>query len=66
VRQNLCGAVFDTGALPVQDARALHAWPAGESIPCDHAGLLLLVPGIVQLGLPELVRGAGYLSTSVL
>jgi transposase len=47
-------------------ARALHAWPAGESIACDHAGLLLLVPEIVQLGLPELVRGAGYPSTSVL
>lgn len=47
-------------------ARALAAWPAGRSIACDHAGLLLLVPGIVELGLPELVRSAGYPSTTVL
>lgn len=32
-------------------ARALPGWPAGLSLPCDHAGLLLLVPGIVELGL---------------
>ncbi|MCA1680171.1 MAG: hypothetical protein LC777_15075, partial [Actinobacteria bacterium] len=47
-------------------ARALPEWPAGSSIPCDHAGLFLLVPGIVELGLPELVRAAGYPSTQVL
>jgi hypothetical protein len=47
-------------------ARALEAWPAGEQVACDHAGLLLLVPGIVELGLPELVRAAGYPSTTVL
>jgi transposase len=47
-------------------ARALDGWPAGESIACDHAGLLLLVPAIVQLGLPELVRAAGYPSTKAL
>jgi len=47
-------------------ARALSSWPAAESIPCDHAGLFLLVPAIVELGLPELVRAAGYPSTSVL
>ncbi len=47
-------------------ARALPAWPAGASIPCDHAGLFLLVPGMVELGLPELVRAAGYPSTQVL
>jgi hypothetical protein len=47
-------------------ARALEAWPAGRSVACDHAGLLLLVPGIVELGLPELVRAAGHPSTTVL
>ncbi len=44
-------------------ARALEAWPAGQSIACDHAGLFLLVPGIVELGLPELVRACGYPQT---
>jgi hypothetical protein len=47
-------------------ARALPTWPAGASIPCDHAGLFLLVPGIVELGLEALVRSCGYPSTSVL
>lgn len=40
-------------------AQALDAWPAGRRIDCDHAGLLLLVPSIVELGLDELVSGAG-------
>jgi transposase len=47
-------------------ARAIPHWPAGESIPCDHAGLFLLVPGIVELGLHELISGCGYPSTKVL
>ncbi|MCA1681057.1 MAG: hypothetical protein LC777_20010, partial [Actinobacteria bacterium] len=47
-------------------AQALDAWPAGRRIDCDHAGLLLLVPSIVELGLDELVSGAGYPSTTVL
>ena len=47
-------------------ARTLRAWPAGERIGCDHAGLFLLVPGIVELGLPELAAACGYPSTSVL
>ncbi len=47
-------------------ARALEAWPAGQSIACDHAGLFLLVPGIVELGLPELVRACGYPQTTQL
>ena len=37
----------------------LHGWPEDEvSLPCDHAGLLLLFPAIAQLGLPGLVRAA--------
>jgi transposase len=47
-------------------ARALQAWPAGAAVPCDHAGLWLLVPAICELGLPELVRSAGYPKTTVL
>ena len=47
-------------------ARALADWPAGQSIACDHAGLLLLVPAIVELGLPDLVASARYPSTKVL
>ncbi|MGH2863393.1 MAG: hypothetical protein ACRDLT_18090 [Solirubrobacteraceae bacterium] len=47
-------------------ARAIPFWPAGESIPCDHAGLFLLVPGLVELGLDELIAGCGYPSTKVL
>jgi hypothetical protein len=47
-------------------ARAIPFWPAGESIACDHAGLFLLVPGIVELGLHELIAGSGYPSTKVL
>jgi hypothetical protein len=41
-------------------------WPAGERIDCDHAGLLLLMPGIVELGLAELIAASGYPSTTVL
>jgi hypothetical protein len=47
-------------------ARALPGWPTDTQLSCDHAGLFLLVPGIVQLGLPELIRSAGYPSTTVL
>lgn len=47
-------------------ARALPSWPARESIACDHAGLFLLLPGIVELGLHELISSCGYPSTRVL
>ena len=47
-------------------ARAIPHWPAGLSLPCDHAGLFLLVPGIVELGLPELIAACNYPSTKVL
>ncbi len=36
------------------------------SLPCDHAGLLLLFPAMAQLDLPRLVRSAGYPSTRAL
>jgi hypothetical protein len=47
-------------------ARAIDGWPAGLSLPCDHAGLFLLVPGIVELGLHDLLAECGYPSTKVL
>jgi hypothetical protein len=47
-------------------ARALDDWPAGEQVACDHAGLLLLMPAIVELGLPELIAASGYPSTTQL
>jgi transposase len=48
-------------------AGALGGWPAGAvPLPCDHAGLLLLLPGIAQIGLPDLIAEAGYPSTKAL
>jgi transposase len=47
-------------------ATKLAAWPAAAQLPCDHAGLLLLVPAMADLGLHELVRKAGYPSTTAL
>jgi transposase len=45
-------------------AAALPGWPAAPlSLPCDHAGLLLLLPAITQIGLPDLITQAGYPST---
>jgi hypothetical protein len=48
-------------------AAALPGWPAGPpSLPCDHAGLLLLFPAIAEVGLHDLVQAAGYPGTSQL
>jgi transposase len=47
-------------------AAPLAAWPADTRLPCDHAGLLLLVPAMADLGLHDLVNHAGYPSTSQL
>jgi transposase len=48
---------------PVKAAK-LPGWPdAPLALPCDHAGLLLLFPGMADLQLPALVRAAGYPST---
>ncbi len=33
------------------------------SLPCDHAALLLLLPAITQVGLPDLITQAGYPAT---
>jgi transposase len=48
-------------------AAALPGWPAEDTaLPCDHAGLLLLFPAMTDLGLHDLVRQAGYPSTTAL
>jgi transposase len=53
--------------LDVVKAAKLRGWPAGPvSLPCHHAGLLLLFPAMAELGLPALVRAAGYPSTGQL
>jgi len=52
--------------LAAVKARALESWPAAAALRCDHAGLLLLVPAIAELGLSEKAASCGYPSTSVL
>ena len=45
-------------------AASLPGWPdAPADLPCDHAGLLLLLPAMTQVRLPDLVSSAGYPST---
>jgi len=41
-------------------------WPTGASIDCPHAGLLLLFPAMVEVGLHDLVAQAGYPSTTAI
>jgi hypothetical protein len=53
--------------LDVAQAAKLAGWPAGgTALGCDHAGLLLLFPAMAEVGLPALVRAAGYPSTRAL
>ena len=47
-------------------ARRIGGWPAGARFECDHAGLYLLLPEIVELGLDRLVKAARYPGTRVL
>jgi transposase len=51
---------------PPVKARALRSWPAPAELACEHAGLYLLVPAILRLGLRELVSAAGYPETAAL
>ena len=58
------GAAAPPARLEPVKAAALPGWPAAPvSLPCDHAGLLLLLPGICEVGLPDLIAQAGYPST---
>jgi transposase len=50
--------------LDAVKAAKLPGWPERPlAVPCDHAGLLLLLPAMADLGLHALVRAAGYPST---
>ena len=50
---------------PVKASR-LTRWPADTRLPCDHAGLFLLTPAMVSVGLHDLVRAAGYPATTAI
>jgi len=47
-------------------AGALEAWPSGISMDCAHAGLFVLFPAMVELGVDQVIAAGGYPSTSVL
>jgi transposase len=53
-------------SLSTIKAAGVSGWPAATSIPCDHAGLLLLFPAMAALGLHELIAQAGYPSTAAI
>ena len=44
-------------------AERLTAWPAGSQMDCAHAGLFVLFPAMVELGLEEVIAAGGYPST---
>ncbi|MCA1680299.1 MAG: transposase [Actinobacteria bacterium] len=41
-------------------------WPETGSVPTQHAGLFLLLPELIELDLPGLIKAAGWPSTSQL
>jgi transposase len=47
-------------------ASPLELWPAGASMDCAHAGLFVLFPAMVELGVDQVIAAGGYPSTSVL
>src|SRR5438309_372713 len=47
-------------------AAGLEAWPSGVSMDCAHAGLFVLFPAMVELGVDQVIAAGGYPSTSVL
>jgi len=54
------------GAPPRTDAvraAVLDPWPEPSTIACAHAGLFVLFPAMVELGLPEVLTAGGYPST---
>ena len=55
-----------TPRLEPVTAKALGAWPTGARHDCDHAGLYLLLPAMVELGLDQLIGAASYPGTKVL
>jgi transposase len=47
-------------------AGPLGLWPSGKSLECAHAGLFVLFPAMVELGVDQVIAAGGYPSTSVL
>jgi transposase len=47
-------------------AAALADWPAGTVMPCAHAGLFVLFPAMVELGVDAVIAAGSYPSTSAL
>jgi transposase len=47
-------------------AQRLAAWPAGTSVECAHAGLFVLFPAMIELGVAEVITAGRYPSTSAL
>ena len=47
-------------------AKAISDWPTGARYDCDHAGLYLLLPAMVELGLDQLIGTANYPGTTML
>src|SRR5258708_719251 len=41
-------------------------WPAGRDIECAHAGVFLLLPGMIELGVTDVIAAGNYPSTSEL
>lgn len=52
--------------LSLPKAARLKGWPAPATMPCDHAGLYLLLPAVADLGVDRLVADAGYPGTTQL
>jgi transposase len=51
---------------PTVKVKTLEQWPAGMRIVSEHAGLLLLLPALVELGYQPAVKQAAYPSTRAL
>lgn len=47
-------------------AAPLETWPTGLHLDCAHAGLFVLFPAMVELGVDKIIAAGGYPSTSVL
>lgn len=58
--------VGPTPRLDPVKAKRIGQWPTGAVYDCDHAGLYVLLPALVELGFDELVRSARYPATKVL
>ena len=52
--------------LEAVKAAPIVEWPTGAVYRCDHAGLYVLLPALVELGADTLVAGAAYPGTKVL